>query len=195
MIIAMTAAGRSQAEIVEAINGSVRTVRRWQRDPSIVKDVVAAAGSGRFCESRLGRRRLCAPPQRRVPRCGYRVAVAAHAGASGCAGRSKEAAKSGLRRPVGRWRVDPAWRRRCPQAPPPADLRGRPGWAAPRDRPWWPGPDRDSGTGKSHLLSGLGAAATTARTTSTPTGGPGAGPRVPREPGPDGVREPMRHPF
>jgi len=83
MIIAMTAAGRSQAEIVEAINGSVRTVRRWQRDPSIVKDVVAAAGSGRFCESRLGRRRLCAPPQRRVPRCGYRVAVAAHAGAYG----------------------------------------------------------------------------------------------------------------
>ena len=43
MIIAMTAAGRPQAEIAEAINGSVRTVRRWQRDPSIVQAVAAAA--------------------------------------------------------------------------------------------------------------------------------------------------------
>jgi hypothetical protein len=44
-IIVMTAAGRPQAEIAEAINGSVRTVRRWQRDPSIVQAVAAAAAA------------------------------------------------------------------------------------------------------------------------------------------------------
>jgi transposase len=42
-IVAMTVAGRSQAEIAAAINGGVRTVRRWQRDPEVVEAVTAAA--------------------------------------------------------------------------------------------------------------------------------------------------------
>lgn len=41
-IITMTTAGRPQAEIAEAIGGSTRTVRRWQRDPIVARAVAAA---------------------------------------------------------------------------------------------------------------------------------------------------------
>lgn len=44
-IIAMTVAGRPQAEIALAINGSIRTVRRWQREPAVVAAVTAAAAA------------------------------------------------------------------------------------------------------------------------------------------------------
>ncbi len=42
VIISMTVAGRSQAEIAAAINGSIRTVRRWQQEPAVHAAVAAA---------------------------------------------------------------------------------------------------------------------------------------------------------